>query len=152
MGKKRCGASWRDASLSIGRNSRTHLSANPRDASGVRDGTGQAFRVDRLKATMWKQWLLPAVLLALISGNLTRRPRIQTRTNYFLHLPLTRVMTVKSYEIDTRVTYLFKMLRYADEDLYAVKNQLLLWIYFIHHKVVFLYLFHQIFFFCIIFL
>lgn len=91
---------------------------------GVRDGTGQAFRVDRLKATMWKQWLLPAVLLALISRNLTRHPRIQTRTNYFLRLPLTRVMTVKFCEIGIRVTYLFKVLRYADKDLYALKNQL----------------------------
>lgn len=87
---------------------------------------GQAFRVDRLKATVWKQWLLPAVLLALISRNLTRRPRIQTRTNYFLHLPLTRVLTVKSHEIGTPVTYLFKMLRYAHKDLHAAKNQLLL--------------------------
>lgn len=73
---------------------------NPRVASGVRDRTGQAFRIDRLKATTWKQWLLPAVLLALISENLTRHPRIQTRTNYFLFLPLTRLMTVKFYEIE----------------------------------------------------
>jgi len=61
-GKKRRAARRDETSLSVGRNSHTSLGESSRRLGGERQG--QAFRVNRLKATMWKQWPLPAVLLS----------------------------------------------------------------------------------------